>query len=90
MCDTPSGGRGDSLRHARPMHPQAHRIVVNGSGDVVALTEAINQDAILGYYTNPWDPVVVHAAVVRAFNRHGPGDERPEGPRALTRHSAQG
>lgn len=88
VCDHQAGGRGDFLRHARQMYPRAHRIVVNGIGDVVALTEAINQDAILGYYTNPWDPVVVHATVVRAFNHHGPGDERPEGSRALTTHSA--
>ncbi|WP_198418800.1 EAL domain-containing protein [Cryobacterium sp. TMT4-31] len=67
VCDQQISAPGDFLRHARHMYPHARRIVVNGSGDVKALSDAINHGPTHGYYTDPWDPDVVHAAVVKAF-----------------------
>ncbi|MFW2514378.1 EAL domain-containing protein [Demequina sp. SO4-13] len=78
VCDQPTGARGGFLHHARQLYPEMQRIVVNGSGDVVTLTDAINRDAIHGYFTSPWDPVVVDHAVFDAFRALATGMEPEE------------
>ena len=76
VCDEPTSATGDFLHHAEQRYPLARRITVNGRGDVEALVDAINHGAIHGYYVHPWDPAVVHGAVVGALRRDASGHER--------------
>ena len=66
------------MNHARHLYPETHRIGVKGSGDAVALTNAINRDAIRGYFTAPWDPVVVTQSVFEALHALHTGMEPHE------------
>ncbi|MCW2714464.1 MAG: diguanylate cyclase [Frankiales bacterium] len=79
VCDQPSAANGGAayLDLVRDLHPSVLRIVVAGSGDVEAMTHAINRSAIHRYYTDPWDVELLRADVRDAFRQYWLGHEEP-------------
>jgi DNA-binding NtrC family response regulator len=58
------------LREVRRRHPQVVRMVLSGSADPLAISEAVNQAGVFRYLLKPCTPADIVLAVERALEAH--------------------
>ena len=91
------------LHQARPIRPEATRLLFTAYADIQAVIDAINQGNVFRYITKPWEPEELEAVVRQAVEQHDlivekdrllaelkeptPGWSRPTGSRGRSSRS---
>jgi len=77
----PQTGGAELLRRVKSLHPQIACIMLSGCTAADSATEAINEGAVLKFFTKPWDDEQLRAEIAEAFRqqapRHGSTGSRP-------------